>query len=854
MWCGVLRLACSPMLMHSPPSTMSSSHLWCVPVDLRHPTLVSKSTPSFITILLRCFVAVTMWTMVWSATAWAEDDVCPPADVAVVPVDPPQAATYVLDPLVRAAPKLQALQRAHAARRSDATRAAATAVLAQRDASLLARTFARYALARVAERKKDSSARVRWWRALAAEGPLVDRARLVLAEIAVARHDVTAAVRWLSQIRGSHPDYPRSTVWRLSLALDVGDLAAARAAAAAVPQASLKRRNRAWFRVRRGDLRRRSQDAHRAAEDYLAAWHANIPPYSDAALERLFAMGRSPSLLDQVHARLRHRLLRTTRPRRSHARKRRKLLLALETLAVSQPGLPAYARGRVEARSRSKRTVAVASLQSAVNDAVDPIIKAHARYYLGDLLGRLNRDLEAITVLEAIANTTGGHGIEARTRWRLHRLYRAVRKPLDAERMLSSLVGPDVDGEMRRSALWSLAWRRYRVGDLHETLRLLDQLKHEVGSTCTTGRQPWRARLRYWQARCLARLGDAAGAKRRFIEVASRWPMTWYGMLSLDRLKIIDPSQAAGLLGTAPPAGPTPKLKLNDARVAVTPALDEAIFLLRIGEQRRARSSLRALLGHGLSRGGVQLLATLYVRDGRHRAALGVLQRFTRSAVRPEGGAVALWRQAFPTPWSKLFHAAADAAGIPRSLLYAVARHESSFVPSATSGAGAIGLVQLLPTVARRIAGLYGRRKPRARALRRPKVSLPLGAWYLAELNQFLQDSHPLVTAAYNAGPYAVRRWIKRIGVVPTDVFIESIPYRGAAAYAMRVCTTAATYAWLYPQWQELTTVDLGRSPMVPEVLGPFMTGRRGTATVFPPMLAPEVTPPAPRRVAEQRN
>ncbi len=783
---------------------------------------------------LGIWVALVVTVSLVPGPALAEDDVCPPGDVAAIPVDPPNAATYVLSSLVREEPKLRALQGAHLHLQDAKIASTADAVLRSPTASIQARTLARYALVRSAERRGDTAQTQRWWRALAAEGPLVDRARLELAQLAVARHDVATAVRWLTQVRPSHPEFPRSTVLRLSLSLDVGDLAAARSALAAVPEGALNRHERAWLRLRRGDLRRRSSDPERAAADYLAAWHAEIAPFSDAALERLFVMGRAPSRLDQVHARLRDPLLRTTRPRRAAARKRAKLLLALETLAVAQVGLPAYARGRVEAQVRGTREEAVRSLQSAVTDADDPILRAHARYYLGDLLGRLNRDVEAIAALEPIANSTGGHEIEVRARWRLHRLYRAVRKPLEAERMLSSLVGPDVDGATRRSALWSLAWRRYRVGDLHETLRLLDQLDHEVGTTCTTGRQPWRARLRYWQARSLERLGDAAGSRSRLIDIAARWPMTWYGMLSLDRLKIVAPDQAAALLGTAPPSGPAPTMTLADANVARTPALDEAIFLLRIGESNAARTSLRALLGNGLSRGGIQLLATLYLEAGRHRSALAVLQRFTRSAIRPEGGAVTLWRQAFPTPWLKLFGRAADNAGIPRSLLYAVARHESSFVPSATSGAGAIGLVQLLPAVARRIAGLYGTRKPRPRALRKPKVSLPLGAWYLSELSQFLRDNHPLVTAAYNAGPYAVRGWIKRIGVVPTDVFIESIPYRGAAAYAMRVCTTAATYAWLYPQWQETAAVGLGRAPSVPPLLGPFMTGPGGTAAASP--------------------
>lgn len=93
--------------------------------------------------------------------------------------------------------------------------------------------------------------------------------------------------------------------------------------------------------------------------------------------------------------------------------------------------------------------------------------------------------------------------------------------------------------------------------------------------------------------------------------------------------------------------------------------------------------------------------------------------------------------------------AAARAAGIPPALLAAVAWSESGFDPSATSPAGAVGLLQLMPRTA---AGLGVDPRDPAQALRG-------GATYLAQQLATFGGRADLALAAYNAGPGAVRKY-----------------------------------------------------------------------------------------------
>jgi hypothetical protein len=95
------------------------------------------------------------------------------------------------------------------------------------------------------------------------------------------------------------------------------------------------------------------------------------------------------------------------------------------------------------------------------------------------------------------------------------------------------------------------------------------------------------------------------------------------------------------------------------------------------------------------------------------------------------------------------------------SLILAVIDAESSFRPDVVSKAGAVGLMQLLPSTAEMVAKVYHVRQYHSEAdLSDPAVNLRLGVAYLAYLrHQFGHSLHYL--AAYNVGPGALK---KRLG------------------------------------------------------------------------------------------
>lgn len=117
------------------------------------------------------------------------------------------------------------------------------------------------------------------------------------------------------------------------------------------------------------------------------------------------------------------------------------------------------------------------------------------------------------------------------------------------------------------------------------------------------------------------------------------------------------------------------------------------------------------------------------------------------------------------TSMDSIFEEAANRYGISSKLLRAVAKAESGFNPNAVSKAGAIGVMQLMPSTAKSlgVTDPYDARQ-----------NIMGGAKYLKENLDKFQDVE-LALAAYNAGPGAVKKY----GGIP--------PYKETQEYVKKV-------------------------------------------------------------------
>jgi len=148
----------------------------------------------------------------------------------------------------------------------------------------------------------------------------------------------------------------------------------------------------------------------------------------------------------------------------------------------------------------------------------------------------------------------------------------------------------------------------------------------------------------------------------------------------------------------------------------------------------------------------------------------------------------------FPLAYQQDIFSAARKSGLNPNWVYAITRQESAFKYDAKSGAGAMGLMQLMPATAKATARSLGMRYT-DRDLLDPTRNTELGATYLSQVYRRFGGNPILATAAYNAGPGRVVTWLRN-APAGTDwaQWVEAIPFSETRQYVQNVMAFSAIY------------------------------------------------------------
>ena len=141
----------------------------------------------------------------------------------------------------------------------------------------------------------------------------------------------------------------------------------------------------------------------------------------------------------------------------------------------------------------------------------------------------------------------------------------------------------------------------------------------------------------------------------------------------------------------------------------------------------------------------------------------------------------------YPIKYEREIISASKEFNVNDKLIRSVIWTESKYRAQAESSAGAVGLMQLLPSTAHFAATLCGEQYVQSE-LKTPSVNIRLGVCYLAYLlNKF--DERDAI-AAYNAGEGNVRKWI--------GDGKEEYPFKETRDYVERVYSAKRIYEYLY--------------------------------------------------------
>ena len=189
--------------------------------------------------------------------------------------------------------------------------------------------------------------------------------------------------------------------------------------------------------------------------------------------------------------------------------------------------------------------------------------------------------------------------------------------------------------------------------------------------------------------------------------------------------------------------------------------------------------------------------------DGKDEFYAQSLRIITRTANKSDAPLTPdVLRLMYPCNYSDAVAESCRKFGLSEETMYALIRSESFFDPEAVSGAGAVGLTQLMEFTA---GDISQRLKKLDYNLKDPKTNIEFGAYYLANLIQRLDGSILSAFFSYNAGISRVRRWIQSSRIelggrqdLPYDLFLETIPYAETREYGRKLVSASAAYGWLY--------------------------------------------------------
>ncbi|MGK2951609.1 MAG: transglycosylase SLT domain-containing protein [Thiobacillus sp.] len=326
-------------------------------------------------------------------------------------------------------------------------------------------------------------------------------------------------------------------------------------------------------------------------------------------------------------------------------------------------------------------------------------------------------------------------------------------------------------------------WARaaLRAGDWQAVRRVIESM----GEASRT--QPaWR----YWRARALQATGQRPTANILFLDLSREHH--YYGQLAQEELGPVAQAPAVNI-----------KMGGDDvAAIARHPGIARALALYELGLRSEANLEWNWTIREFTD---AQLLAAaeLARRMDWYDRAINTAER-TRE--------LHDFELRFLAPYRELAQKASRENDIDEAWVFGLMRQESRFINVARSGVGASGLMQIMPATARWIANRLGVKGFNPKEMQDPAKNIQFGAYYLKHVQDTLDGSPVLATAAYNAGPGRAQRW-RSTRPMEAAVYIESIPFAETRDYVKKVMSNAMYYAVRFGQPSVLLKDRLGTVP-----------------------------------------
>ena len=283
----------------------------------------------------------------------------------------------------------------------------------------------------------------------------------------------------------------------------------------------------------------------------------------------------------------------------------------------------------------------------------------------------------------------------------------------------------------------------------------------------------------FWAGRAADANGNRSGA-RKYWKIGATHPMAFYGALSSMML------------------GRTPRYEFfeQDCTDDDIDTLREskygkiALGLLQIGQKDRAELYLKYMITPNVTDRTLHAVNSVATAYGLPRVSIQASSLIKDRGILEIDDNI-IYSAQYPLPdWEPM-----GGWSIDRALLLAITKQESGFRTNAKSGAGANGLMQIMPSTAKRVA-----RENKVSMsdidMQNPEHNMFLGQQYIVDLLAHPNINNNIIKmlAAYNAGMGTVVEFENMFDTYDPLLYIESFPTYETRSYIKRVMSNM----WLY--------------------------------------------------------
>jgi soluble lytic murein transglycosylase len=364
------------------------------------------------------------------------------------------------------------------------------------------------------------------------------------------------------------------------------------------------------------------------------------------------------------------------------------------------------------------------------------------------------------------------------------RIHLSLGQPQETIKMLRAFARRFPASPLRGEAKWRLAWIFYLQGDYERAYATFKSLAAEE----MAGR--YKIAALYWQGRTAEKTERQEEAKNTYLTLVTQHDESFYAGPARQRLEtngqIPEVKISSGAPATDSGKSPSGRFSFHLARARELAELSLGSFA--VAELDAAREPIA-------DPETALVLAREYARLGAYHRSVPLATQISTASdeVRMHRYPLAHW---------ELVKRKAEERGLDPYLVLALMRQESLFDARAVSPAHAMGLMQLLPSTAARLAKQLGLPEPAPEKLFDPELNITLGTYYLQELMRLYADDPVKALGAYNAGERTMARWERQIVTDDAEEFIERITYGETLQYVKLVLRSRRLYRGLYAHQQ----------------------------------------------------